>query len=146
MTNPMPRRTAAPSTGRLDPLPPYAEIRQEVSDRWDHVDGALMLVFLDVHRRLLLTIDIDEGTRHVDELFLRHVTALVLDLALPAVVVVVARASGRAQRVDRTLWRELTARLSGGDTAVLDLVVVGDERWWSACLRRPGTAALAGVA
>lgn len=114
--------------------PAYDALRTDVLDRWlGRVDGDLMLVYLDAAGVPLLTLDVDEGTRHLDELFLRYVVALVVDLRLPAVVVAVPRRTGRPTRSDRWLWRELQRRLAGEErTQLVDLVVVGEDRWWSA--------------
>jgi DNA repair protein RadC len=134
-------RVMTHSTASYDPI--CAEVRARWSAR---TDGDLMLVFVDAEGVPLLTLDVDEGTRHLDELFLRHVTTLILDIGLPAVVLAVPRAAGRPTRVDRRLWRELTARLGGATTQLLDLLVVGDATWWSATLRRPAAATGAGAA
>jgi len=95
-------------------------------------DGALRAIFLDRSRAVLLTIGFDEGTDDVDELFLRHLVATVTDLALAAVVFAVLRADGRPTRVDRRLSRELRHRLADGSTHLLDVIVVNQERGWSA--------------
>jgi hypothetical protein len=114
-------------------LPSYDAICSEIRDRWSgRMDGDLMLVFLDAAGEPLLTLDVDEGTRNLDELFLRYLTVLVTDLGLPAVIIGVPRAGGRPIRSDRRLWQELSARLVGAVTRLADLVVVGDDRWWSA--------------
>lgn len=95
-------------------------------------EGALRVAFLDAHDRLLATTRIEEGTRHVDELFLRHLSDEVGRMGAPRVLVIVTRESGRPTRVDRLIFRELTSRLSGSVTSVADLVVVGSAAWWSA--------------
>ena len=91
-----------------------------------------MLAFLDVDGGLLLTLDIDEGTRFCDELFLRYLKFLICDLSLPRVVACVPRADGRPSKSDRRLWRDLRSRLEDAVTRFDDLLVVGDERSWSA--------------
>lgn len=116
----------------------YDAIRDEVHGRWTSGrDGDLMVVFLDVDGLPLLTVDVDEGMHSVDELFLRHVTALVLDVRLPAVVLAVTRAAGRPRRVDRLLWHEMSERLAAAPTALVDVLVVGADRWWSAAGSKP---------
>jgi DNA repair protein RadC len=107
---------------------PYDAICAAVLERNIGVEGALHAVFLDARHAVLLTIDFDEGTGHVDELFLRHVVAIVNDIRVAAVVFAVRRCAGRPTRVDKLLWRELSARLADGPTAVLDVVVVGESR------------------
>lgn len=128
--------------------PHYDLLCDEVRDRWrDGVDGDLMLIYLDACGVPLLTLDVDEGTRHLDELFVRYVVMLIVDLRLPGVVVAVPRRVGRPTRSDRGLWRELRKNVAGDDrTQLVDLVVVGDQQWWSAAGahrvdRRPAAAA-----
>jgi DNA repair protein RadC len=99
-------------------------------------DGALVGIFLNAERHIVLTTEISEGTRHVDELFLRHLVTVVADIGVPDVVFAVARATGRPARIDRLLWRELLERLDDGSTGLLDLMVVGESRWWSAASGR----------
>jgi hypothetical protein len=114
---------------------PYAEISDALRRR-ECSDGALVGVFLDRHRRILLTVEIGEGTHHLDELFLRHLVAVVTDVGVGEVLFAVARTAGRPARVDKVLWRELGARLAGTATALVDLIVVGETRWWSAASGR----------
>jgi hypothetical protein len=104
--------------------------------------GALLAVFLDVRRTVLLTIGFDEGTQHVDELFLRHLVAVVTDIRVAGVAFVVVRANGRPTRVDKRLWHELSARLADTTTCLLDVIVAGDTARWSAAhtLARPTAA------
>jgi hypothetical protein len=99
-------------------------------------EGDLFALFLAPAARVLMTVEVGEGTRHVDELFLRHLVALVDDLHLDAVTFVVWRLAGRPRRVDKLLWRELTVRLGSADTRLLDLLVTGPERVWSASTGR----------
>lgn len=114
---------------------PYGAICDAVRCR-DWSDGGLLSIFLNRERRILLTIEIGEGTRHVDELFLRHLVAVVTDIGVADVVLAVTRAAGRPTRVDKLLWRELSARLAGTTTGLLDVMVVGESRWWSAASGR----------
>jgi DNA repair protein RadC len=112
-------------------LPPYDRVCAALAEHpgaW--TDGALRAVFLDARGAVVLTVDIEEGTGHVDELFLRHLVTVVSDLAVAAVVFASLRASGRPSRVDKLLWRELSARIHDR-TTLLDLLVVGDGRLWS---------------
>jgi hypothetical protein len=98
----------------------------------DGAAGALLAVFLDERRTVLLTIGFDEGTQHVDELFLRHLVDIVTDIRVAAVAFVVVRANGRPTRVDKRLWHELGARLADTTTRLLDVIVVGETTRWSA--------------
>jgi hypothetical protein len=102
----------------------------------DHTDGALLAVFLNRRGAVVLTIGFDEGTSDVDELFLRHLIAIVGDIRVADVVFAVIRATGRPTRVDRLLWRELTARLAGATTSLRDVIVVGEAQRWSAASGR----------
>ncbi|HTW19244.1 MAG TPA: hypothetical protein VME70_03410 [Mycobacteriales bacterium] len=106
-------------------------------------EGALRAVFLDRRSRVLLTVGFDEGTRAVDELYLRHVVATVSDLSVATVVFAVLRADGRPIRIDRLLWRELSMRLAGQPTHPLDLIVVGREQHWSMAQSTPLTSVVA---
>jgi DNA repair protein RadC len=99
-------------------------------------EGDLSAVFLDAAARVLMTVEVGEGTRHVDELFLRHLITIVDDLRLDAVVFIVCRSAGRPHRVDRLLWRELDQRLSTAETRLVDLIVIGNDRFWSASTGR----------
>jgi DNA repair protein RadC len=116
-------------------LTPHHAICHEVRDR-AQPDGALLGVFLDAAHRIVLCAPIDEGTGDVDELFLRHLVAIVTDIAVAAVVFAVARPSGRPLRVDKLLWRELSARLDTSTTRLLDVIVVGEHQQWSAASGR----------
>jgi DNA repair protein RadC len=110
----------------------------------DTICGGLLGLFLDAAGRVALTTVVSEGTDDVDELFLRHLVAMVADVGLAAVVFAVARASGKPSRVDRRLWRELSSRLASLPTELLDVVVVGESSSWSAAVsqrRRPRQAA-----
>jgi DNA repair protein RadC len=120
-------------------LTPRQAICQMVRDRAPG-DGGLVGVFLDARHRIVLCVDIDEGTGDVDELFLRHLVSLVSDIGVAAVVFAVARPSGRPARVDRLLWRELSDRLAGTTTRLLDVLVVGDSTQWSIAAGRPTPA------
>jgi DNA repair protein RadC len=99
-------------------------------------EGGLLVFFLDRAGVVILRVVLDEGTRHVDELFLRHLTALVADIDAAAVVLASVRVDGQPRRADRLLWREMQQRLADGHTALRDLLVVGDDRCWSAATRR----------
>jgi DNA repair protein RadC len=113
------------------PATPYAAICDALRARaWS--DGGLLGVFLNRQRRILLTIEIGEGTHHFDELFLRHLVAVITDIGVADVVFAITRTNGRPTRVDKLLWRELGERLDGAATALLDVIVVGESCWWSA--------------
>jgi DNA repair protein RadC len=99
-------------------------------------EGGLLGVFLDDEHRIVLCVQISEGTSDVDELYLRHLLTIIGDLGLAAVAFVVTRTSGRPRRADRVLWRELDGRLTGSTTRLLDVMVVGVDRRWSAALGR----------
>jgi hypothetical protein len=109
----------------------------------DHSDGALLAVFLDRRGTVVLTVGFDEGTSDVDELFLRHLVAIVGDIRVAEVVFAVVRASGRPTRIDKLLWRELTVRLAGATTSLRDVIVVGERQRWSAASGRTASVARA---
>ena len=99
-------------------------------------DGALLAFFIDGSAQIIFQVALDEGTRHVDELFLRHLGALVADIDAATVVLASVRGSGRPRRVDRLLFQEMQRRLSGAHSELADLLVVGADRCWSAATRR----------
>jgi DNA repair protein RadC len=115
----------------------YAAIWDGVRCRVPAVaDGGLLAFFLDAADIVILRVALDEGTRHVDELFLRHLTALVNEIAASSVILASVRADGVPQRADRLLWREMRQRLSASHSVLSDLLVIGDDRCWSAATRR----------
>jgi hypothetical protein len=124
---------------------PYDDICRAVAAHpGDRSDGGLRAVFLDEHGIIRLTVGFDEGTGCVDELFLRHLVAVVSELAVAAVVFAVVRSAGRPARVDKLLWRELSTRLADSTTRLGDVIVLGSHRRWSARSghsERLGTAA-----
>jgi DNA repair protein RadC len=99
-------------------------------------DGGLLGVFLDAEQRIVLCVEIGEGTTDVDELFLRHLVAIVADVGLAAIVFAVVRPTGRPLRIDKLLWRQLRDRLDGSPTRLLDVMVVGEQLCWSAATGR----------
>lgn len=115
-----------------------AAVRRHRTDHsdGDHGDGALLAVFVDRRGAAVLTMGFEEGTSNVDELFLRHLVALVTEITVAAVVFAVVRADGRPCRVDKLLWRELKARLAGTTTTLRDVIVVGEHQRWSAASGR----------
>jgi DNA repair protein RadC len=117
------------------PDPPYESICGRLRTRRG-AEGELVAVFLDPRLRPLLTATVGEGMDNVDELFLRHLEAMVADMEVAAVLFAVSRMSGSATRLDRLLWRELKARLASSPTELVDLLVVGETRYWSAASRR----------
>jgi hypothetical protein len=123
---------------------PYDEICAAAVDHGgEHGEGALLAVFLDGRHTVLLTIGFEEATDHVDELFLRHVVAVITDIRVAAVVLAVLRTNARPTRVDKLLWREIGARLVDAPTALLDLMVIGESGRWSAAQSLARTSAAA---
>jgi DNA repair protein RadC len=115
----------------------YAAIRDGVHDRVPAVpEGGLVAVFLDATGAVILRVVLDEGTRHVDDLFLRHLTALVAEIDAASVVLASLRSDGQPRRADRMLWREMRERLTDAHSVLVDLLIVGDDRCWSAASRR----------
>jgi DNA repair protein RadC len=98
--------------------------------------GGLLAYFLDASNRVVLRARLEEGTRHVDELFLRHLTALVEEIDATRIVLVSVRYDGHPRPVDRLLWREMRRRLTQASSVLADLLIVGGDRWWSIATRR----------
>jgi hypothetical protein len=119
-----------------DDAVPYQAIIAEVRGLAALLDGSLLAFFLDGSGQVILKVALDEGTRHVDELFLRHLLALVAEIEAPTVVLASVRQAGLARRTDRVLFQQLQLRLSGTQSALADLLVVGRDRCWSAASRR----------
>jgi DNA repair protein RadC len=122
---------------------------------WDSVrcrvptvtDGGLIAFFLDATGDVILRVVLDEGTRHVDELFLRHLTALIAEIDAASVVLASVRSDGQPRRADRVLWREMRERLAAAHSVLVDVLIVGEDRCWSAATRRrlrPAVTTLAG--
>jgi DNA repair protein RadC len=110
-------------------------------------DGGLVAVFLDAGGEVVLRVVLDEGTRHVDDLFLRHLTALIAEIDAASVVLASVRSGGQPRRADRLLWREMQQRLVDAHSVLADLLIVGEDRCWSAAGRRrwrPAVPALPG--
>jgi DNA repair protein RadC len=120
---------------------PYPAICDAVASR-DRSDGGLLAIFLNRRRDILLTIEISEGTHHIDELFLRHLVTVITDIGVADVVLAITRATGRPARVDKLLWHEIGGRLATTATGLLDVIVVGESRWWSAATGRVQSLAL----
>jgi hypothetical protein len=116
-------------------LATHDAIRHELDSR-SQPEGGLLGVFLDATGRIVLCVEIGEGTRDVDELFLRHVISIVEDIDVAAVVFAVSRRLGRPTRVDKLLWRELAERVTTTSSRLLDVVVVGEHQMWSAATGR----------
>ncbi|HEX3907533.1 MAG TPA: JAB domain-containing protein [Mycobacteriales bacterium] len=117
-------------------LVPYDAIITEVRDLASLLEGALLAFFLDPSGQIILKVALDEGTRHVDELFVRHLLALIGEIEAPTVVLASVRPGGHARRIDRLLFQELQRRLTGTPSTLADLLVIGPDRCWSAAGRR----------
>jgi hypothetical protein len=90
-------------------------------------EGALWVAHIDRRGDVVMVLAIDEGTRCVDELFLRHLVDVVDRVGLPAAMLAVSRADGRPQRVDRRLRRDLDQRLRDSATELLGMWAVGES-------------------
>jgi DNA repair protein RadC len=99
-------------------------------------EGGLVAVFLDASGGVILRVVLDEGTRHVDDLFLRHLTALIAEIDAASVVLTSVRSDGQPRRADRLLWREMRERLADAHCVLADLLIVGQDRCWSTATRR----------
>jgi hypothetical protein len=112
-----------PSKATADSVPD--EVASAIGDRLGPAaEGSLWLAFIARRGGLALCAPVTEGTQHIDELFLRDLAGLIRTFDVPGVVLVVHRASGRATRADRLLWRELRLRLGESRATRLDLLVV----------------------
>lgn len=106
-----------------------AEVRRRI--RPHETDGGLWLVFFGPTGAPVLTLTVDEGVRHVDVLFRRHLVDLVRHVDAHALVLAVSRPDGRPQRVERRLWQHLLDRLREDWPHRIDLLVVGPEQTWA---------------
>jgi hypothetical protein len=110
----------------------YYEIATQVRrQQEDEDDGAFWVIFLDHEQVPLVTMALpaaDEiGVAEFDGL------ATVIDgVGAPSAIVVITRSKGAPLAADLQLWHELESRLAGLHTELVDLMVVGEHRWWAA--------------
>ncbi|HVT21956.1 MAG TPA: hypothetical protein VHE57_11270 [Mycobacteriales bacterium] len=95
-------------------------------------DGTVRLLFVREGGRVGLVQTPSETANGADQFFTLYLERMITDVAAPGVLVAVHRNDGRPTYTDRRLWTMLAARLEPTTTRLLDLVVVGADRAWSA--------------
>ena len=111
-----------------------SETIDEIRERLVPADeGSLWLLFFDepLHEPLVASA-FDGAMAHVDTQMIRNLAQIIDAAPADAVLVAVPRSDGVPRPVDRRMWRGLRARLDDVSPRLLDLVVVGDDRLWSA--------------
>ncbi|HVV74438.1 MAG TPA: hypothetical protein VHC43_00260 [Mycobacteriales bacterium] len=108
--------------------------------RSDAAEGTTRLLFVRDGGRIGLVQTPQETANDADQFFALYLERMITDVAAPAVVVAVHRAEGRPTYSDRQLWTMLRARIEQTPVNLLDLVVVGASRTWSARHGRPLSA------
>jgi hypothetical protein len=103
-------------------------------------DGTVRLMFVREGGRIGLVQTPSETANDADQFFARYLERMITDVAAPGVVVAVHRGDGRPSYNDRRLWTMLSERLEPTSTTLLDLVVIGPSRVWSAKRGKPLTA------
>lgn len=99
--------------------------------RPDETDGGLWLVFFSRAGAPVLTLAVDEGVRHVDVLFRRHLVDVVRNVDADGLVLAVSRTDAKAQRAERGLWQHLVEQLRDDWPHRIDLLVVGPDETWT---------------
>jgi hypothetical protein len=106
------------------------EIRQRLQP---NDEGSLWLLFFDEPlREPLVATAFDDAMAHIEGQLTRNIAHIIDGTPADAVLVAVPRRDGAPRPVDRQLWRDLRALRNGIRPRLLDLVVVGDSRHWSA--------------
>lgn len=100
-------------------------------------DGTIRLLFVRDGGRIGLVQMTKEAANEADQFLVFYLERMILDVAASGVVIAVHRADGKPSHADRQLWTMLGERLEPTRTRLLDLVVVGDARAWSARLGGP---------
>jgi hypothetical protein len=95
-------------------------------------EGSLwIMLFEDPHGAPVLATTIDDAMAHLDEVLLRNLAWLLGELPAKAALLLVPRHEAHPRPSDRILWPELQRR-DHGTVELLDLLVVGSSRYWSA--------------
>ena len=106
------------------------EIRQRLAPG---DEGSLWLLYFDEPlREPLLASAFDDAMAHVDSRLTRNIATIIEGVPVDAVLLAVPRRDGLPRAVDRQLWRDLRGLLDGAGPRLLDFVVVGAARHWSA--------------
>jgi hypothetical protein len=115
-------------------------VRTWIDDRVDEVrslatendEGSLwIMLFEDPHGEPVLATTVDDAMAHLDEVLLRNLAWILGELPAKAALLLIPRTDGLPRPMDRQLWQELNRRVDG-TIELLDLVVVGPSRYWSA--------------
>jgi hypothetical protein len=117
-------------------MPTLAAIRRSCRDDASE-EGAIQLLFMRDGGRIGLVQTARETADNADQFLAGYVVGMITDVAAPFVVVTINRADGRPTHSDRQLWAMLVDRLAPTTTTILDLVVIGPNRAWSARRARP---------
>lgn len=123
----------------MSPVPPPIESLRDLIEAGDG-DGTLRIVYLDRDGAIIHDVRLEEKLTRTDPLLERYLVGLVADVGAPAAVVTVTRRSGRPTRADRTLWRAVSEQSGRSGCRLIQLVVIGAERHWSAVSDRPPSA------
>jgi hypothetical protein len=89
------------------------------------------MLFEDPHGPPVMATTVDDAMAHLDEILLRNLAWILGELPAKAALLLIPRADGQPRQTDRRLWPELNRRVHG-TIELLDLVVVGSSRYWSA--------------
>jgi hypothetical protein len=99
-------------------------------------DGTVRLLFVAPPGEIRSRLDLVERADGYDELFLRDLVDRIAQVGTPGTVVSLARTDARPRRRDRTLCRELNARLAPSPVCLVDFLTVGTASAWSVPRRR----------
>lgn len=96
-------------------------------------EGSLWLLFFEEPlREPLVATAFDDAMAHVNARLPRNIAEIIDATPADAVLLAVPRQDGAPRPVDQQLWRDLHALRDSFRPRLLDLVVVGDCRHWSA--------------
>lgn len=95
-------------------------------------EGSLWMLLLDdPYGSPVVTSVVDDAMEHMDAHLTRNIAMILTEVGANAVLLAVPRQSGRPYDVDRRLWADLQSMVRP-PPEILDLVVVGDQAYWSA--------------
>ena len=95
-------------------------------------EGSLWILWLDAPQgEPLIAAAVDHATAELDAELLKNLAATIDEVGAAAVLLAVPRRLGVPDAVDRRLWSELHAQVHPS-VEIVDLVVVGESRYWSA--------------
>jgi DNA repair protein RadC len=126
----MPRATV-PDPCTPPPVPPAPDALRAQLSALD-MEGALRILHLSATGAIVHVTPVAEGAHSAEVLFARYLAELVAGVGSAAAVLVVHRREGRPSRTDKALWLAVHERLATASTTLLDLIVLGADRHWSA--------------